>query len=169
MGGMFVGFWTESTSGLCQHAKNCWGNEAVAVADGTQDLESAHVVLLKTKLRDGSIMAEFEHCEREGILFALSAYFNRIQVSNTPLSKHISSLMHCECRAEIVHWVFQSKWPFKIVNNHGFCSLMKTGWLEYHIPSPATVSHDVRGVFIHVWKQIAKMLQVSMLEFLPKD
>jgi len=50
----------KSTSGLRRHAKNCWGDEAVAAADGTQDLESARVVLAKTKLRDGSITAEFE-------------------------------------------------------------------------------------------------------------
>lgn len=48
------------TSGLRRHAKNCWSDEAVSAADGTQDLEGAHVVLAKTKLRDGSITAEFE-------------------------------------------------------------------------------------------------------------
>ena len=50
----------KSTSGLGRHAKNCWGDEAVAAADSTQDLESARVVLAKTKLCDGSITAEFE-------------------------------------------------------------------------------------------------------------
>jgi len=49
-----------STSGLRRHAKKCWGDEAVAAADGTQDLEGARVVLAKTKLRDGSITAVFE-------------------------------------------------------------------------------------------------------------
>ena len=51
----------KSTSGLRWHAKNCWGDEAVEAADSTQDLDSAHVVLAKTKLRDGSITAEFKH------------------------------------------------------------------------------------------------------------
>jgi hypothetical protein len=50
----------KSTSSLRRHAKNCWGDEAVEAADGTKDLESAHVVLTKTKLCDGSITAEFE-------------------------------------------------------------------------------------------------------------
>jgi hypothetical protein len=36
---------------------------------------------------------------------------------------------------------------------------MKTGWPEYYIPSPSTVSHDVKLVFINVRKHIAKMLQ----------
>ena len=31
----------KSTSGLCRHAKNCWGDEAVAAADSTHDLEGA--------------------------------------------------------------------------------------------------------------------------------
>lgn len=52
--------------------------------------------------------------------------------------------------AEIVHWVAESKRPFKIVNDHGFQSLMKTGRPEYHIPSPETVSRDVKRVFVYV-------------------
>jgi len=38
---------------------------------------------------------------------------------------------------------------------------MKTGRPEYHIPSPETVSCDVRNVFVNVHKHIAKVLQVS--------
>jgi hypothetical protein len=38
---------------------------------------------------------------------------------------------------------------------------MKTGRPEYHIPSPETVSRDVRNVFVNVRKRIAKMLKVS--------
>ena len=56
----------KSTSGLRRHAKKCWGDDAVEAADGTQDLESACVVLAKTKLRDGSITAEFEHMIGKG-------------------------------------------------------------------------------------------------------
>lgn len=60
----------KSTSGLRRHAKNCWGDEAVAAADGTQDLEGARVVLLKTKLRDGSITAEFERIAKGKISYS---------------------------------------------------------------------------------------------------
>ena len=56
----------KSTSGLRRHAKNCWGEEAVEAADKTQDLESARLVLTKTKLRDGSITAEFERIAGKG-------------------------------------------------------------------------------------------------------
>jgi hypothetical protein len=37
---------------------------------------------------------------------------------------------------------------------------MKMGWPEYYIPSPETVSRNVKKVFIHCRQRIAKMLQV---------
>jgi len=40
---------------------------------------------------------------------------------------------------------------------------MKTGRPEYHIPSPETISRDVKKVFLRVRKRMAKMLQVSIL------
>ena len=48
----------KSMSGLCQHAKKCWGDEAVGTADGTWDLDSVRLVLAKTKLHDRSITAQ---------------------------------------------------------------------------------------------------------------
>ena len=64
----------KSTSGLCWHAKNCWGDEAVEAADSTQDstqdLEGARIVLAKTKLHDGLIMAEFEHIRKEKVSYS---------------------------------------------------------------------------------------------------
>lgn len=59
-----------STSGLRRHAKNCWGIEAVEAADATKDLESARLVLTKTKLRDGSITAQFERIGKGKVTFS---------------------------------------------------------------------------------------------------
>jgi hypothetical protein len=39
---------------------------------------------------------------------------------------------------------------------------MKTGRPEYYLPSPSTVSRDVRLVFARTRKHVAKMLQVSL-------
>ena len=64
-------------------------------------------------------------------------------------------------RAEIVRWVAESLRPFSIVEDRGFKSLMKTGRPEYYLPSPDTVSRDVKLVFMQTRKRIAKMLQVS--------
>ena len=60
----------KSTSGLCRHAKNCWGTDAVEAVDGMEDLVSACLVLAKTKLHDGSITAQFEHIRKEKITFS---------------------------------------------------------------------------------------------------
>jgi hypothetical protein len=47
----------KSTSGLCQHAKKCWG-------DATQNLEGACKVLVNMNLHDGSITAKFKCIEK---------------------------------------------------------------------------------------------------------
>jgi len=49
-----------STSNLLRHAKICWGAEVVDGATATRDIEAAREVLAKMKLRDGSILAEFQ-------------------------------------------------------------------------------------------------------------
>ena len=56
-------------------------------------------------------------------------------------------------------WVAESKRPFKVVNDCGFQSLMKTGRPNYHIPSEQTVSCDVKHAFVHARKRVANMLQ----------
>ena len=58
-----------------------------------------------------------------------------------------------------MRWVAESKRPFKIMEDCGFQSLMKTGRPEYYIPSVTTVSQDVKKVFVNVRKRMAKMLQ----------
>jgi hypothetical protein len=66
-------------------------------------------------------------------------------------------------RIEIVRWVAESKRPFVIVKDRGFRSLMKTGRPEYRLPSPATVSRDVKHVFIGMRAQLAANLKVNLL------
>ena len=70
-----------------------------------------------------------------------------------------------EARAKIVRWVAESKRPFEIVVDRGFQSLMKTGRPEYYIPSPATVSQDVKKVFVNVRKRMVTMLQVCVISY----
>jgi hypothetical protein len=65
-----------------------------------------------------------------------------------------------------VRWVAENMRPFGIVKDRGFQNLMKTGQPGYYIPSPNTVSHDVKKVFIMCRQRIAKMLQVSELSTL---
>jgi hypothetical protein len=65
----------------------------------------------------------------------------------------------CFGRAEVVRWVSESLRPFDVVKDRGFLSLMKTGRPEYYLPSPSTVSQDVKLVFARTHQRIAKMLQ----------
>ncbi len=64
-------------------------------------------------------------------------------------------------RAEIVKWVAQSLRPFSVVRDPGFLSLMKTGRPGYYVPSPSTVSRDVKTVFARTRVRIAQLLRVS--------
>jgi hypothetical protein len=45
------------------------------------------------------------------------------------------------------------------VNDRGFQSLMKTRRPDFHIPLEQTVSPNVKQVFVHARKWVAKMLQ----------
>ena len=58
-----------STSNLLRHAKICWGSEAVEAATATQNLDAARDVLSKTKLRDGTILAEFQRISKNKVTY----------------------------------------------------------------------------------------------------
>ena len=58
-----------STSNLLRHARICWGTEAVEAATSTHDLDAAREVLSKTKLRDGSILAEFQRISKGKVTY----------------------------------------------------------------------------------------------------
>jgi hypothetical protein len=60
----------KSTSNLRQHAKICWGSEAVEAADNTRDVDAAREILSKSKLRDGSITAEFKRIAKGKLTFS---------------------------------------------------------------------------------------------------
>jgi hypothetical protein len=60
----------KSTSNLRKHAKGCWGDETVAAADATRDLEGAKAIMTKSKFKDGSITAEFERIGRGKVTYS---------------------------------------------------------------------------------------------------
>lgn len=49
--------------------------------------------------------------------------------------------------------------PFRIIEDRGFKSLMKTGRSAYYLPSASTVSRDIKRVFAKSRQRIADMLQ----------
>jgi hypothetical protein len=150
-----------STSNLLRHAKICWGIEAVGAATATQDLEAARDVLGRTKLRDGTILAEFQRISKDKVTYRHTQHTTS-EARYILFFKSYIYIFHVRPRAEIVRWVAESKRPFQIVKDRGFQSLMKTGRPAYQLPSPQTVSRDVKKVFVRVRKRIAKMLQVNL-------
>jgi hypothetical protein len=82
----------------------------------------------------------------------ITAAFERKGKGKVTYAHHQYTKM--ESRVEIIQWVAESKRPFKIVEDCGFQSQMKT---EYHIPCMTTVSQDVKKVFMNVCKWMAKM------------
>ena len=58
-----------STSNLLRHARICWGTEAVEAVTATHNLEAARDVLGTTKLRDGSILAEFQRMSKDNVTY----------------------------------------------------------------------------------------------------
>jgi hypothetical protein len=114
------------TGNMWKHAKKCWGDDVVASADKANDVNKVRRTTVKGSLDPQLIMAAFERKGRDKV-----TYSHR---------QHTKS----EARAEIVQWVSESKRPFNIVKDCGFQSLMKTGRPDYYIPSPTTVSRDVK-------------------------
>ncbi len=135
----------KSTSNLRKHTKKCWGNEIVATADKAKTTKEVWDTTVKGYLDPQSITAAFEWKGKGKVTYSYR--------------QHTKT----EAKAEIVRWVCESMRPFDIVKDHGFWSLIKTGWPEYYIPLWSTVSHDVKQVFVNVQKHISTMLKVSAL------
>ncbi|TFK78990.1 hypothetical protein K466DRAFT_457331, partial [Polyporus arcularius HHB13444] len=129
-----------STGNLSTHAVACWGAEIVCAAKATGNPTKARPMVEKFG-RTGTITKIFERIGKGKV-----SYSTR---------QHTST----EARAWIVRWVAENKRPYEIVRDRAFLQLMKTGRPEYKIPSPSTVSRDVRRVFARCRARIAKMLQ----------
>ncbi|KAG2085568.1 uncharacterized protein F5147DRAFT_588936, partial [Suillus discolor] len=107
----------KSTSNMRKHAKLCWGEESVNMADEAKNANEARTIISGAK--NGSIVASFERKGKGKVIYS-----------------------HRQ------HTRTETKY-----------SLMKTGQPEYYIPSPLTVSCDIKLVFARTQQQIAKMLQ----------
>jgi hypothetical protein len=127
-----------------KHAKKCWGADIVALTDKARNANEIRSTTNKGAIDSQSITAAFE---RKGK--------GKVKYSHRQHTR-------AESRAEIVRWVAESQRPIGIVADRGFQCLMKTGRPQCYIPSPTTVSRDIKKVFASARKRMAKMLQVSM-------
>jgi hypothetical protein len=112
-------------------------------AEATENVGKARVMVVKALNETGNISAAFERQGKEQV-----TYSNR---------QHTRA----ETRVELVRWVSRSLRPFSIVSDPGLQCLMKTGRPGYYLPSPKTVSRDVKTVFAKTRVPIAKLLRVS--------
>jgi len=60
----------KSTSNLRKHAKICWTDEYVALADATKDVKAARAALAELKDVDGSITAVFERLAKSKVTYS---------------------------------------------------------------------------------------------------
>lgn len=58
-----------------------------------------------------------------------------------------------------MRWMSENHHPFNIVKDCGFLLLMKMGWPGIYIPLLATVSHNVKKVFVNACQRISTMLK----------
>jgi hypothetical protein len=131
------------TSNMRGHVKKCWGDEALKAATAVESISKARDEVVKALNETGTISAAFEWKGKGKV-----TYSNR---------QHTRA----ETQVELVRWVLKSLRPFDIVDDDGFQCLMKTGRPGYYLPSPKTVSRDVKTVFAKTRIRIAKLLRVS--------
>ncbi|KAF5377290.1 hypothetical protein D9615_006461 [Tricholomella constricta] len=131
-----------STGNLHKHAKRCWGDDSIneametdAKADDVRDQRG------EPKLRSDDITVSFKQVRK-----------GRVTFSTRNLTK-------TESRVEYVRWISESLRSFNIVKDRGFITLMKSGRPGTYIPSPSTISRDVKLVFEKTRQRIAKILQ----------
>jgi hypothetical protein len=133
------------TGNLRKHIKACWGEEALAAADSAASVEVAQESIFKGLNTSGSITMLFEQKGKGQVTYSNQQH------------------MQAETQTELVWWVCKSLQPFQIVSDRSFQCLMKTRCLHYYLPSPLTISQDIKSVFAQTRKQIAKLLQVCSL------
>ncbi|KAG2088739.1 uncharacterized protein F5147DRAFT_587475 [Suillus discolor] len=138
-----------STGNMRKHVKSCWGDVVLQAADDAKDASEVHTKIIPGILRNRSITASFERKGKGKV-----TYSNRQHTRAE--TKGPSEYISYHPLSIILH---SSPTPFEIVKDRGFQSLMKTGRPEYYLPSPTTISCDVRLVFACTRQHIAKMLR----------
>ncbi|KAF9471532.1 hypothetical protein BDN70DRAFT_819880 [Pholiota conissans] len=117
---------------MIRHVCNkCWGQDAWKAANACRNADDALKLVVAPLKLNGSITAVFQRTGKGKVTY-----------------------LHVQHTREQTN-----AWPFKIVSDCGFLSLMKTGRPGYYILSPSQVSRDVKLVFAQTHERIAKILQ----------
>ncbi|KAG6807412.1 hypothetical protein H0H92_007644 [Tricholoma furcatifolium] len=116
-----------ATSNLKTHAIKCFGEDVVNAVFHKDD---------STLSRNGSIFAAFARQGQQPVSISHRAL-------STDETQHVSSFS----LARIALWCAESNRPMKLVTDRQFTILMKAGRPGTSIPSPSTVSRDVKATF----------------------
>ena len=136
-----------SMSNLCSHAIRCWGDDVVKLAMGVKSVHEAREILKdRGNLRNSSIRTAFQKAGKQDV-----TYPDRL-------------LTNLEVQVNHVKWVCESSHLFAIAGDKGYHRNMKSGPGQAHtfIPKPATVSQDVRTVFLGACEKISWLLRVCL-------
>ncbi|EJF62536.1 hypothetical protein DICSQDRAFT_13360, partial [Dichomitus squalens LYAD-421 SS1] len=122
-----------SSGNLFKHARACWGDEVVDHAIELGDADVVREKVVKAKLESKSITDFFQQKNPDKLKF-----------SHRLLTK---AETRCDLR------------PFTTLKDRGFLMIVKCGHPGFYVPSPTTVSRDVKVVFVATRKRLARMLQ----------
>ncbi|KAH9957491.1 hypothetical protein BC827DRAFT_1137886 [Russula dissimulans] len=124
-------------SNLKTHAVRCFGTDAVDAAFKKGPSTTPGT----------SIFGAFAQLGHQPVSFSHRAHtIDETRVASFPL-------------AHIAQWCAKSNWPMNIVRDHQFKVLMKTGRPGTMIPSPMTVSCNIKIVFERCRERINKILK----------
>ncbi|KAH6906660.1 hypothetical protein BKA70DRAFT_1224012 [Coprinopsis sp. MPI-PUGE-AT-0042] len=124
-----------STSNLRKHALKCWGEEAVTSACTATSAADVRIDMMFQRTGKGKV-----------------SYSHR-QHTSVENKRKDCLLGFGECASH------QHR------EDEHFLSLMKTGRPEYKVPSPSTVSRDIKAVFAKARQRMAKLLASFMRAF----
>ncbi|KAI6016602.1 hypothetical protein BKA83DRAFT_4465309 [Pisolithus microcarpus] len=105
-----------STGNMRRHVQSCWGQDILDAAGSVATLE-ASCALIQRFAANGSIAHSFKWKGQGKPAYSTGSTQRKKQ---------------------------ESLRPYEIVRDHGFQCLMKTGHLEYYLPHPSTVLHNIK-------------------------
>ncbi|TFK57897.1 hypothetical protein BDN72DRAFT_742281, partial [Pluteus cervinus] len=130
-----------STRNLRSHVKACWGEDILQRAELAKVASVALETVVKPYKLNGTLTSAFAFKGTGKPVY-----------STQPLTK-------TQTKTETVRWICEDFRPMAIVKDRGFNKLMKSGRPAQYVPSPSTVSRDVKQVFVKTRARIARKLQ----------
>ncbi|KAG1730979.1 uncharacterized protein EDB91DRAFT_1239010 [Suillus paluster] len=109
----------KSTSNRQKHVKSCWGDAA-----------------LQAVMESGNTAAA-----QDGLTGHYILLLHTLSIKTSLEQKGKGKVMYSHCQHTCSETSLQ---PFETVNDRGFQNPMKTGCPEYYIPSPSTITRDVK-------------------------